>query len=184
MGGVDVVEALQADDVIVAVGECGLDYYYDHSPRAIQREVFAAQLELANRLDRPLVIHTRDAWDDTFAVLSAAGVPRRVVFHCFTGGPREAERCLEIGAHLSFSGIVTFKTAEELRDAARHCPLDRLLVETDAPYLAPVPLRGRRNEPANVVHTATVLAALRDLTLAELSAATWSTTNRFYGLAG
>jgi TatD DNase family protein len=183
-GGVEVIEALQADDVVVAVGECGLDYHYDHSPRPVQRDVFAAQVALANGLQRPLVIHSRAAWDDTFAVLADVGVPDRLVFHCFSGGPAEAERCLAIGGHLSFSGIVTFKTAEELREAARRCPLDRLLVETDAPYLAPVPRRGRRNEPANLVHTAAALAAVRATTVEELSAATWESTNRFYGLDG
>ncbi|MEZ5263096.1 MAG: TatD family hydrolase [Acidimicrobiales bacterium] len=169
---------------VVAVGECGLDYYYDHSPRETQREVFAAQVCLALDRGLPLVIHTRDAWDDTFAVLADTGVPERTVFHCFTGGPAEAERCLSVGAHLSFSGIVTFKTADELRAATRLCPLERLLIETDAPYLAPVPMRGRRNQPAYVVHTAGFVAELRGITEAELSSSTWAVTNRFYGLDG
>lgn len=146
--------ALQADaqapSVVVAVGECGLDYHYDHSPRDVQRDAFAAQVELAHRHGLALVIHTREAWDDTFDVLAAAGVPERTVFHCFTGGPTEARRCLDSGASLSFSGIVTFKSAGEVREAAELCPLDRLLVETDSPFLAPVPHRGSVNEPARV----------------------------------
>ncbi|MBO0732337.1 MAG: TatD family hydrolase, partial [Acidimicrobiaceae bacterium] len=117
------------DPVVVAVGECGLDYHYDHSPRQTQREVFAVQVGLAARLDLALVIHTREAWDDTFAILAAEGVPARTVFHCFTGGPDEARRALDVGAWLSFSGIVTFKQADDVRAAAALCPLDRLLVE-------------------------------------------------------
>ena len=126
------------------VGECGLDYHYDHSPREVQREAFAAQIGLAHEHGLALVIHTREAWDDTFAILRAEGVPERTVFHCFTGGPTEARRCLDLGASLSFSGIVTFKTAGDVREAAALAPLDRILVETDAPYLTPVPHRGRR----------------------------------------
>jgi TatD DNase family protein len=182
-GGLAEIEALLARPSVLAVGECGLDYYYDHSPRQEQQQLFAAQIELARRADRPLVIHTRDAWEDTFALLAEVGVPAKVVFHCFTGGPDEARRCLELGGLLSFSGVVTFKSAETLRDAARLCPLDRLVLETDAPYLAPVPLRGRPNQPANLVHTAAVVAGLKDLTPAALSARTWSTTCGFYGLA-
>ena len=109
--------------------------------------------------DLPLVIHTREAWDDTFDILRAEGTPTRTIFHCFSGGVDEARRCLDLGAFLSFSGIVTFKTADELRAAARACPLDRLLVETDSPYLAPVPHRGRRNEPAHVPLVGAAVAA-------------------------
>lgn len=182
-GGVDAIAELLAHPQVVAVGECGLDYYYDHSPREAQRQVFAAQIDLANRTARPLVIHTRDAWDDTLAVLAEVGVPERTVFHCFTGGVVEAQRCLDLGAHLSFSGIVTFKTAGGVRDAAVRCPLDRLMVETDAPYLAPVPHRGKRNRPAWVVHVGEAVAAARKEDPTVLAAATWATTCRFYGLA-
>ena len=158
----------------VAVGECGLDYHYDHSPRGVQREAFAAQVALANRLALPLVIHTREAWDDTFDILDAEGVPARTIFHCFTGGPDEARRCLDLGGHLSFSGIVTFPSADDLRAAATLCPLDRLLVETDSPYLAPVPLRGRRNEPANVAVVGAAVAEARGTTTENVAAATLS----------
>src|SRR3546814_3614393 len=113
---------------------CGLDFHYDHSPRDVQAEVFAAQIALAREHDLALVIHTREAWPETFDILAAEGVPERTVFHCFTGGPEEARRCLDLGAMLSFSGIVTFPSATELHDAARLCPIDSLLVETDSPY--------------------------------------------------
>ncbi|HEX4216910.1 MAG TPA: TatD family hydrolase [Acidimicrobiales bacterium] len=161
-------KALEADDrgpsVVVAVGECGLDYHYDHSPRDVQREAFAAQIELARGHGLALVIHTREAWDDTFDVLASTGVPERTVFHCFTGGPTEARRCLDMGASLSFSGIVTFKSAGDVREAAQLCPLDRLLVETDSPFLAPVPHRGSVNEPARVSLVGAAVAVAKGLT--------------------
>jgi TatD DNase family protein len=147
---------------IVAIGECGLDYYYDHSPRDIQRVAFAAQIQLARERALPLVIHTRDAWADTFDVLRAEGVPEHTIFHCFTGGVAEAEACLDLGAYLSFSGIVTFKAATDVQAAAQRCPTDRLLAETDSPYLAPVPHRGRTNQPAFVRDVVQFLADLRD----------------------
>jgi len=178
------LRALLAAPEVVAVGECGLDYYYDHSPRQEQRAVFAAQIGLAHELGLPLVIHTRDAWEETFDVLVTEGAPERTVFHCFTGGEDEARRCLDLGAHLSFSGIVTFRNAEDVRAAARLCPLDRLLVETDSPYLAPVPHRGRPNQPAWVPAVGAAVAAERGVPVEDLAAATWETTNRFYGLAG
>jgi TatD DNase family protein len=166
---------------VIAVGECGLDYFYDHSPREAQRIAFAEQIELAHRLDLPLVIHTRDAWDDTFAVLAEAGVPRRTIFHCFTGGPVEARRCLDIDAFLSFSGIVSFRTAGENRDAAALAPADRLLVETDAPYLAPVPHRGRPNRPALVSAVLTAVAHARSVAESELSWSCWVASDLAFG---
>ena len=132
------------------MGECGLDYHYDHSPRAVQRAILRRPDGLAHEHDLALVIHTREAWDDTFAVLDAEGVPERTVFHCFTGGPDEAQACLDRGGYLSFSGIVTFRRPTTCAAAAALCPLDRALVETDSPYLAPVPHRGRPNRPALV----------------------------------
>lgn len=160
--GVDTIVPFIGQPEIVAIGECGLDYFYDHSPREIQREAFAAQIHLAHQHGLPLVIHTREAWDDTFDILRAEGVPEHTVFHCFTGGPEEARRCLDLGTHLSFSGIVTFRTAVDLQEAARLCPLDRMLAETDSPYLAPNPHRGRPNRPAFVTHVVQFLADLRD----------------------
>ena len=173
--GVDTILPLldERRDVVVAVGECGLDYHYDHSPRAEQRNAFAAQISAAHRLGLALVIHTREAWDDTFDVLSAEGVPARTVFHCFTGGPAEAKRALALGAHLSFSGIVTFKNADDVREAASLCPLDRLLVETDAPFLAPVPHRGQPNQPALVAVVGAAVAAARGVPPEVIEAATW-----------
>jgi TatD DNase family protein len=170
--GVDtIVEWLDAPRV-VAVGECGLDYHYDHSTREDQRAAFASQVVLARQRDLALVIHTREAWDETFAILAVEGVPDRVVFHCFTGGPDEARRCLDLGAYLSFSGIVTFKNAQDIRAAASLCPLERMLVETDAPYLAPVPHRGRPNEPALLPVTGAALAAVTGRSVGAIEAAT------------
>lgn len=148
---------------VVAVGECGLDYHYDHSPPPVQRQVFAEQIDLARRLGLALVVHTRSAWDDTVDILRA-NAAERVVIHCFTGGPDEARRCLDLGACLSFSGIVTFANAQDVRDAAAICPADRLLVETDAPFLAPVPHRGRPNHPAYVPLVGQAVAAVRGVT--------------------
>jgi TatD DNase family protein len=143
-------EVAAGDGAVVAVGECGLDYFYEHSPRPAQRAAFAAQIALARSHNLALVIHARDAWDDLFDILDAEGVPERTVLHCFTGGPVEVDRCLRAGMYVSFSGIITFKSASDVRQAAARCPLDRLLVETDSPFLAPVPHRGRVNEPALV----------------------------------
>ncbi|HUZ20611.1 MAG TPA: TatD family hydrolase [Acidimicrobiales bacterium] len=169
---------------VVGVGECGLDYHYDHSPRDVQREAFAAQIALAKRHDLTLVVHTREAWDDTFDLLGAGDLPARTIIHCFTGGPDEARRCVELGAFVSFSGIVTFKNATGVREAAVLCPPDRLLVETDAPFLAPVPHRGRPNEPAYVTAVGEAIAALRGMPAAELAALTSDNAARAFALAG
>jgi TatD DNase family protein len=160
--GVETIVDLVDDERVVAIGEAGLDYFYDHSPRDVQREAFAVQIALARAHRLPLVIHTRDAWDDTFDVLATEGVPEQTIFHCFTGGPDEARRCLDLNAYLSFSGIVTFKTAVDLQAAARLAPRDRIMVETDSPYLAPVPHRGQPNRPAWVPLVGRFLADLRD----------------------
>ena len=181
-GGIGGLEALLVEPEIVAVGECGLDFFYERSPRDVQREVFAAQIAMARQHDLALVIHTRDAWPETFDVLAAEGVPDRTVFHCFTGGPDEARRCLDLGAVLSFSGIVTFPSATDLQEAAKLCPLDRLLVETDAPYLAPVPHRGKPNQPAWVPVVGAAIAALQGRSPDEVAAATWATAETTYRL--
>jgi TatD DNase family protein len=144
--------------------------------------VFADQIALAHLHGLALVIHTREAWDDTFDILGSEGVPERTVMHCFTGGPDEARTCLDLGAHLSFSGIVTFPSAPELREAAALCPSDRLLVETDAPYLAPVPHRGRRNRPALVAVVGASVAATRGEEVATVAAITWRNAGTVYGL--
>lgn len=180
--GIDGLEEMLATPGLVAVGECGLDYFYEHSPRDAQRPVFAAQIALAHAHDLALVIHARDAWDDTFDVLAAEGTPERTIFHCFTGGPDEARRCLDLGAHLSISGIVTFKQSDDLRAAVALCPLDRLLVETDSPYLTPHPHRGERNRPARVPHVGAAVAAARSVPVAEVAAATWDNATHVYRL--
>ena len=154
----------------VAVGEIGLDYHYDFSPRDVQREVFEAQLGVALERKLPVVIHTREATDDTNAMLREAGYGLRGVMHCFSGSIDDARRALELGFHISLSGILTFPKASTLRDVAKFVPQDRLLVETDAPFLAPVPNRGKRNEPAWVAATLTVLAAERELTVDAMGA--------------
>jgi TatD DNase family protein len=137
---------------------------------------------MAHEHDLPLVIHTREAWEDTFAVLDTEGIPARTVFHCFTGGPGEAERCVERGALLSISGIVTFPSARELREAVQRTPLDRLMVETDSPYLAPVPHRGRPNVPAFVGLVGAAVAELHGQQVAEVARSTTSNAESFYGL--
>lgn len=180
-GTAGLAELLDAPKV-VAIGEAGLDYHYDHSPRDVQRVAFEEQIALANEHDLPLVIHTREAWDDTFEVLDGCGVPRRTVFHCFTGGPDEAAAGVERGIVISVSGIVTFKNATDLQDAVRQTPLERLMVETDSPYLAPVPHRGKPNRPANVVHVGEAVAALLDLPVEAVAEATSATATDFYGL--
>jgi TatD DNase family protein len=176
--GIDGVAALlerelgRGDGTVVAVGECGLDYYYEHSPRAAQRDAFAAQIALAHAAGLALVIHARDAWDDLFDILRAEGVPERTVLHCFTGGPQEVDRCLGAGMYVSFSGIVTFKNAKDVREAVARCPLDRLLVETDSPFLAPVPHRGRPNEPALLPLVGATVAEVKGCAVEQVEAST------------
>ena len=181
--GIDAVEDLiRSNPTLVAVGECGLDYHYDFSPRPLQRQVFAAQVALANRYGLALVVHTREAWEDTIAILRSEGVPDRTVFHCFTGGPGEARQALDLGAWLSFSGVVTFKGAGDIKEAAALCPLERLLVETDSPYLTPVPHRGKPNTPANVPLVGAGVAAAKGLELAVVEAATWAAAEAVFRL--
>jgi TatD DNase family protein len=144
------------------LGEIGLDYHYDFAPREVQQEVFRQQLRLAKQRRLPIVIHTREAEDDMFRILTEEDAHEiGGVFHCFTGDRAMAQRVLDLGFHLSLAGIVTFPRASELKEVAKMVPLERLLIETDSPFLAPVPHRGTRNEPANVVHVAETIAALR-----------------------
>ena len=155
------MQALLAEPKVLAVGEIGLDYHYDFSPRDVQREVFVAQLQLTSGAGKPVVIHTREAWEDTLGLLRERFSPGRGILHCFTGGPEEARQALDLGFLLSFGGVLTFPKSEAVREAARLAPEDRLLVETDAPYLAPAPKRGKRNEPAFLVETVRRLAEVR-----------------------
>jgi len=162
----DALARLCAEDRNVAVGEIGLDYHYDFSPRDVQRRVFAEQLGCAREIGKVVVIHTREAFEDTLAILAGSGVDcERVVFHSFTGGVDDGRRVLDLGAAISFSGIATFKRADELRKLAGLVPDEHILIETDSPYLSPEPVRKTRtNEPANVAHVATCLAAVRGTT--------------------
>src|SRR5947208_7550607 len=167
----DLMEQLAGHPRVVAIGETGLDYYYENSPRDIQREVFRRQLAIAKKLDLPVIIHTRDADDDTIALLETE-TPSRGVIHCFTSGDKLADYVIDLGFYISFSGIVTFPKAQPLAEIARRIPANRILVETDCPYLAPVPHRGKRNEPSFVADTARFIAALRDMSVERIAEAT------------
>jgi TatD DNase family protein len=169
------------DAKVVAFGETGLDFFYDHSPREVQARQFRTHIRASREIGLPVVIHTRDADAEMQAILEEemAEGPFTGVIHCFSSGPELAEKAVELGLYISLSGIVTFKKAEELRETARRVPLDRLLVETDSPYLAPVPKRGKRNEPAFVAHTAACVADLHGLSPDELAN---QTTENFFRL--
>jgi TatD DNase family protein len=175
------VRAAFARDDLVAVGEIGLDYHYDFSPRDVQHDVFIEQLATARALAAPVVIHTRDADDDTFATLAADGQGLRGVFHCFTGGVERARRALDLGFCLSLAGILTFPKATDLAEVAVFAPIDALLVETDSPFLAPVPHRGTRNEPAFVARVVARLAELRGVTAEEIDRETTANFRRLFG---
>ncbi|NQV97602.1 MAG: TatD family hydrolase [Acidimicrobiaceae bacterium] len=180
--GLDGLRELLSEPRVVAIGECGLDYYYDYSDRKVQREMFAAQIALAHEHDLSLVIHSRNAWDDTFDLLDACGVPKTTIFHCFTGSPVEARKCLDRDAYLSFSGILSFKNAQDIRDAAQMCDIDKILVETDSPFLAPVPHRGKLNQPAYLVDVGACLAKVRNVAVSEIASQT--TRNAFVAFPG
>lgn len=177
----EALEALCARPEVHAVGETGLDFHYDHSPRPDQRRWFIHQLELARRLGKPVVIHSREADEDTLAILRE-GRPEKTLIHCFTSTPAQATRYVEMGLFISIAGVVTFAKAEELREAVREIPLDRLLIETDCPYLAPVPHRGKRNEPAYVARVAERIAEVKGLPVEEVARATTENARAFFGL--
>lgn len=168
---------------VVGIGECGLDYYYDHSPRDAQASSFEMQLEAALATDLPVIIHSRDADADTIRILKSAGPKLRGVMHCFSGTRWLCEQALEIGFYISCSGIITFNKSEDLRQTVKDVPLERLLVETDAPYLAPTPMRGKRNEPAFTVHTAARLAELKGVSPEALAEATTANFFRLFNRA-
>ncbi len=174
--------ALARHPKVVAWGECGLDFYYDNSPRDVQRDAFAIQLRLAREVELPVIVHSRDAADETLAILrdGFGSDAARGVFHCFSYGADVALEAVELGMYVSFSGIVTFPGAPEVQDAARAVPLDRILIETDAPFLAPVPHRGKRNEPAFVTSVAARLAELRGETVESVAAATAANFHRLF----
>ncbi|HEX9442681.1 MAG TPA: TatD family hydrolase [Candidatus Binatia bacterium] len=177
------LEALAADPKVVAVGETGLDFYYDHSPRDLQMRIFARFIQMARAVRLPLIVHDRDADREIAGLLqSEGGGALRGVIHCFTGDYAAAKTFLDLGFYISFSGILTFKNAAPLREVAKKLPLDRLLVETDSPYLAPVPHRGKRNEPAFVRQVAETLAAIRGLAWEDLAEATSRNTRELFGI--
>lgn len=177
----DVHERLARHPRVVAIGETGLDFYYDHSDRAAQAAAFRRFIALARAVDKPVVCHIRDAHAESRAILDECGAAAvGGVIHCFTGTADDAAAYVAMGFHVSFSGIVTYKNAQPIRDAVRRVPLDRILIETDCPYLAPIPQRGKRNEPAFVVHTAEVVAREAGVPLAELAAATVANTARIF----
>jgi TatD DNase family protein len=177
----EMMKTLAAHPRVVAIGETGLDYHYDHAPRTTQREVFKRQLEMASELDLPVIVHTRNADADTEDLLRRFA-PRRGVLHCFTSGAALADAALEIGFMISFSGIATFPNAKDLIDIVRKVPSDRILIETDCPYLAPVPHRGKRNEPAFVADTARFIAKTRDIELEQLVTETYRNYTRLFSL--
>ncbi len=178
----DDLRALAADADVAAVGEIGLDYHYDHSPRDVQREIFARCIAIARAVRKPIVVHTRSAPADTLEVLEREGA-RDVggIIHCFSEDRAFAARALDLGFDLSFSGIVTFKTSVAIQEVAAWAPADRILVETDSPYLAPVPFRGKKNEPAHVALTARRVAELRGAPAEDVFAATLANTERRFG---
>jgi TatD DNase family protein len=181
-GWIEAIGELVIDDRVVAVGETGLDLYWDRSYLADQERAFRAHIELAKATTKALVIHTRESVDEAATLLEEIGPPERLVFHCWSGDTEQLRRALALGAFISFAGNVSFRNAEDLREAAREVPDDRLLIETDAPYLAPVPKRGKRNEPAFVIHTGEAVAAARGTDVAEIAALTSSNARRLFGL--
>jgi TatD DNase family protein len=178
------LEELSVHPKVIAWGEIGLDYHYDNSPRDDQRAAFRKQLQMAGERRLPAVIHTREAEADTLTVLAEEWQGARLpgIIHCFTGTRAFAEAVVELGFYISFSGVVTFKKSEDLRDTARSLPLERILIETDSPFLAPVPFRGRRNEPAYVVETARAIGELRGLAAEEIGRVTTENFKRLFGL--
>ncbi len=175
---------LATSDKVIAWGEIGLDYYYEHSSREVQRDVFRRQIRTARKLDLPILIHSRDADDETVEILTAecSYDGFRGIMHCFGGTPEMAETLIELGFLISFAGNVTFKKADNLRNAARVVPLDKLLIETDCPFLTPVPFRGKRNEPSFVFHTAQFLADFYRVSVEDLAESTTANFVRFFGI--
>ncbi len=174
------LESLLARPRVVALGEIGLDYYHNRAPRDAQETLFRRQIAIARTYGLPIVIHTREARDDTLRVLADAARGLTIVMHAFSGDWTYAEGCLELGAYLSFAGPVTFPKAVDLHDVARRAPIDRILIETDCPYLSPAPFRGKRNEPARVRVIAERIAELRGVSLDELAQATWENAHRAF----
>ncbi len=169
------------DKKVIAIGETGLDYYYNLSPKDIQIYVFREQVKIANETNLPLIIHTRDAFEETFSILKEEKA-KQGVFHCFTGGVKEAEEALNLGFYISFSGIITFKNAIPIKEAAKIVPLEKILIETDSPFLAPIPHRGKRNEPKFVSYVAEEIAKLKGLSIEEIGEVTSQNTKKLFSI--
>jgi len=181
----ELIETLSTADKVVGIGETGLDRYWDYAPIELQQEYFSKHIQLAQKLNLPFVVHCREAEADVVQLLQqeAKGNPLKGIMHSFCGNPETATACLDLGLHISFAGMLTFKKNEELRETARLIPLDRLLIETDAPYLAPVPMRGKRNEPAFVKHTCNCLAELHDKSPEEMAEITTANAKSLFNLS-
>ncbi len=182
----DLLRSLAQHPRVVALGEMGLDFHYDNSPRDQQRAAFRDQLRLAAALRLPVIIHDRDSGDECLEILLDEGAfeGRGLVYHCYSGSVASMERIVQAGGHISIPGIITFKKADELRAVAAACPLDRLFIETDTPFLTPAPYRGRRNEPALVGYTAAAVAAARGVSVAQVAKATWENASAFFAIEG
>ena len=177
------IAILAQDEGVVAIGEIGLDYHYDFSPRDVQRRVFAIQISLARELELPIVVHVREAYQDVMSILKSEHAEDvGGIVHCFSGDREVAKDCLDMGFYISVGGILTFANSQELREIIRGLPMDRILLETDAPYLTPVPYRGKRNEPAYVVHVAEALANLKGITFDEVAETTTLNACKLFGL--
>jgi len=175
------------EEKVIAIGETGLDYYYNLSPKETQLFVFREQVKIAKEVNLPLIIHTRDAFDETFEILKDEvrafhELPLRGVFHCFTGDLKAAMEAIEIGFYISFSGIVTFKNSLPIKEAAKEIPLEKILIETDSPFLAPIPHRGKRNEPRFVIHVAEEIARLKGISVEEVGKVTSENAKRLFGI--
>ena len=178
------LKELAQNEKVVAIGETGLDFHYNYSPHQEQKQVFAQQLKIAAELGLPVIVHCREAFDETMEILEQFGSGvKRVVFHCFSGLAQQAKIVLDYGFHISFTGVVTFKNAEKTRDAAKIVPVDRLMLETDCPYMSPEPMRRQKiNEPALMLHTAALLAELKGMDLADFAKKVTATSKAFFGL--
>lgn len=178
------IEELASHPKVVAIGETGLDYYWDKSPKDVQKEVFKQQIQLAKKVKLPLIIHNREATDDVIEILEREGAAEiGGVMHCFSGTLEQAKKCIDLKFYISFAGPVTFKNAKALQEVAREVPLERMLIETDCPYLAPHPFRGKRNEPAYVKYVAQQIAQLKNKNFEEIATITYENANRLFRIS-
>ncbi len=179
----DIIEKVKMNDKVIGIGETGLDFYYNHSEKKDQIELFLEHIEASKNMNKPLIVHTRDAEEETFEILKKSTQKKdlKILIHCFTGSRKFAFKLLDLGAYISASGVVTFKKSQELANTFKEIPLDRILVETDSPYLAPVPMRGKPNEPSYLIHTVKFLSNLKKVSFEDFSN---YTSNNFFKLFG